>query len=143
MKIFLLQDVKKVGRRHEIKDVSDGYARNFLIVKKLAMPANEKAFQLKAELDAIEQSWVKEANELADRLKNESLEFVLKTGPKNEIFGSVKKEDIQKMLADRGIKVEVALAQPLKQLGEHLVEINFGREMRGRIRVILKSSEQR
>ncbi len=136
MKVLLLQDVRGVGRKNEIKEVSDGYARNFLIARKLAVAANESAMKFKAEVDASEQATIKRYAALAEKLGKESFEFSVKTGAKGEVFGSVTKEDIKKHLFAKGFSEgEIVLPKPIKATGEHLVEINFGKGIVGKLKV--------
>lgn len=138
MKVLLLQDIKKLGRKHEIKEVSEGYARNFLFPRKLARAADEIALRIKSEAETAEKSLLDKYRELAEALKKETLEFKVKTGAKKEIFGSVKGEEIKKALLKKGYgETEPELDQPLKALGEHKVKINFGRGVSGEIRVSL------
>lgn len=141
MKVLLLQDVRGVGKRMEVKNVSDGYARNFLISRKLAVVADEASLNLKMQADAREQMALSKYKNLAAKLADEVFEFSVKTGESGEVFGSVKKETIKKAIHEKGYgNVEVILDQPLKTLGEHRVEINFGRGIREKARIILRAS---
>lgn len=119
----------------EIKDVSDGYARNFLIAKKLAVPADEAAIKLKAQTEKKEKELVVGYQKLAERLKTENLEFQVKTGAKGEVFGSVTAEDIKDALLRQGYggqnTLTVILKKSLHILGEHKVEVNFGKGIGG------------
>jgi large subunit ribosomal protein L9 len=138
MKVLLLQDVRGVGRKNEVKEVTDGYARNFLIARKLAVAANEQAMKYKSEVDANEQALIKKYQTLAEKIGKESFELSVKTGGKGEVFGSVTKEDIRKHLSERGFtEGEVVLPKPIKSTGEHLVEINFGKGIVGKLKVIV------
>lgn len=140
MKVLLLQDVKKVGKRYDVKDVNDGYARNFLIPKKLAMPADKQAMSLKASVEAKERELVDQYQKLAAKLKRDILEFKVRTGEKGEVFGSVDSEKIKKTLKEKGYgEVEVNLEKPLRALGEHELQINFGRGVTATVTVKLLS----
>lgn len=140
MKVLLLQDVKKVGRKHDIKEVSDGYARNFLIARKLAVPADASALKLKAEMEKQEQELVARYSAAASKLKNEILEFPVRSGSKGEVFGSVTAADIKKALEAKGFSdFTVELDQSLRFLGEREVEIAFGKGIRGKVKVKLLS----
>ncbi len=143
MRILLLQDVRGVGRKNEVKEVSDGYARNFLIARKLAVAANESAMKFKAEVDANEQATIKRYVALAENIGKESFEFSVKTGAKGEVFGSVTKEDIRKHLSEKGFaEGEIILPKPIKSTGEHLVEINFGKGIVGKLKVKVVSGRK-
>lgn len=140
MKVLLLQDIKKIGRKYEIKEVSEGHARNFLIPKKLAVPADRKAAAIKKDFEESEKNTFAGYKDLSDRLSREVLEFNVKTGSKGEVFGSVNAEQIQKTLKDKGYKgIEIRLEKPLRALGENLVGVDFGRGVKGTVKVRLLS----
>lgn len=138
MTVLLLEDIKNVGKRHEIKEVSDGYARNFLIVRKLAVPADEKALVIKSQLEKQEQFSQKKYQTLAERLKTERLRFFVKTGSKGEIFGSVNEAEIKRALKERGFEnARAVLNKPLKALGEHRLEVIFPGGLKAEVLIIL------
>lgn len=138
MRVLLLSDVKGVGRRHEIKEVSDGYGRNFLIAKKLAIVADARAQQLKKDLDQKESALLEKHRRAAEAVKKIRVEFQVKTGDKGEVFGSVSQGEIKKALQMKGFEADVILGQPLKTLGTHSVTLNFGRGIKGEVKVELK-----
>ena len=138
MKIILLKDVKNIGKRDEIREVSEGYARNFLIPRKLAIPATSQA----------QASWEKQKNnrekermerivalqESIKKLKENTLCFSLKTGAKGEVFGSVVVKDIENALARLGFSdVDVLLTHPIKEIGDKTVDIDFGDSVKSSI----------
>lgn len=138
MKVLLLQDVKKIGRRYDVKEVSDGYARNFLIARKLAVPADAQALKLKENFEKEEQARSTAAKGSVSRLKSEILEFKVRSGAKGEVFGSVTAADIKKALENKGFNdFSVQLDQSLRFLGERDVEITFGKDIRGSVKVRL------
>jgi large subunit ribosomal protein L9 len=142
MKIILLEDVSKVGRRGEVRDVSDGYARNFLIPKKLALGAT--AGNLK-NLDHIK----KQANAKADRAKADAeavraqiealaYEERRQASEEGKLFGSVTSQDLVDFLGKHGVKVErrrVQLDEPIKTLGETSVPVRLHAEVTAQLRV--------
>jgi large subunit ribosomal protein L9 len=142
VKVILLEDVSKVGRRGEVRDVSDGYARNFLIPKKLALGAT--AGNLK-NLDHIK----KQANAKADRAKSDAeglraqIEAVAyeerrQASEEGKLFGSVTSQDLVDFLDKHGVKVErrrVQLDEPIKTLGESSVPIRLHAEVTAQLRV--------
>jgi len=134
MRVLLLRDVKGVGRRNEIKNVSDGYARNFLVPKKLAVAADEPAIKKKADIDKEEKARVEDFLEQARNLKKERLEFKVAVGKKGEVFGSVNKEELKKALQERGYhNITVRLHQPLREIGEHNIDIRLGQGIKSKI----------
>ena len=142
MKIILLEDVSKVGRRGEVRDVSDGYARNFLIPKKLALGAT--AGNLK-NLDHIK----KQANAKADRAKADAeavraqiealaYEERRQASEEGKLFGSVTSQDLVDFLGKHGVKVErrrVQLDEPIKTLGETSVPVRLHPDVTAQLRV--------
>lgn len=141
MKIILLQDVRGVGRKYDVKEVSDGYARNFLIPRKLGKPATPEALN---DLKIQKENWEKQTDALREKLKkiqenlnNKPLLFKLKLGEKEKVFGSVTKKDVEESLkeVDKDLLIEVNLHRPIKTLGSHQVEISLGRGVMGEIKV--------
>jgi large subunit ribosomal protein L9 len=143
MKIILLRDIKGIGKKYEVKDVSDGYVRNFLIPGKLVEPANASALEkLKRERAA----WEAERQKTIVRLQAESkkmdgtvLTFKLKVGKKKEVFGSVTQKDLTDALRQKGFKdIEAAIKHPIKTLGEHAVELDLGEGIKTSIKVLVQ-----
>ncbi|MBI2024572.1 MAG: 50S ribosomal protein L9 [Candidatus Harrisonbacteria bacterium] len=140
MRVLLLQDVRGLGRKMEIKNVSDGYARNFLFPGKKAIPADQKALAIKENFDKKEAETFDSYKNRVDALKIEVFEFFVKTGKKGEVFGSVGAGEIEKALAERGYEnAEADLKHPLRSLGEHVIAVKFGRGIRGKAKVLLRS----
>lgn len=138
MKIILLQDVRGVGRRMEVKEVNDGYARNFLIPQKIAAPFNADGLKVKNEMEAKEKSRLAEIKKHLKELTENPLKFTLKVDKDGVVFGSVKKEDVKKELVQRGIKeVKIETKDPVKKIGENEIEINFGRGIKEKIKILV------
>lgn len=148
MKVILLQDINRVGKKLEIKNVSDGYARNYLIPKGLAKIATDevvKNIQVKiATEEKQKEETKKELENFAQQLDEKDFHFYPKVGDKKEVFGSVTKKDIEEIIIKKlpkkiygKIKIEVNLPKPLKTLGEHEVEINLGPGIKKKIKVVL------
>ena len=136
MKVLLLKDVKNVGRKNEIKEVSEGYARNFLFARKLAIPADSGGLKVKASIDAKEQALIEKYHTESKRLEADTLEFKVKGGEKGEVFGSVSAEDIRKALAGKGYgEVKIDLEKPIRKTGEQEVVIDFGKGVRGTAKI--------
>ena len=108
MKVILLQDVKKQGKKDEIIEVSEGYANNFLIKNGLALPANEgNKKQLNKQLEQRKQdedALIKSCEELKEKLEQVTLEFFVKTGNDGRIFGNVSSKQICDELKNKGIE---------------------------------------
>jgi len=140
MKIIFLKDVKNVGRRGEIKEVSDGYAKNFLLPQGIAELATKETIKninierATAEKGIIEKQ--KKIKQIEDEIK---LEFRLKTGKKGEVYGSVTKEEIKQSLKRMNLSViEIILHKPLKKIGEHTIDISLGRDTTGKMHISIK-----
>ena len=142
MKIILLDDVPKLGRRGEIRDVSDGYARNYLLPHKLALNATSSNLK---NLDAIklrqESQAAKLRNESEGQAKAiEALAFTQSRQASDEgkLFGSVGKADIATFLSQHGIEVErrrILMDEPMKTLGEFSVPVRLHSEVTAQLKV--------
>ncbi|RJQ28076.1 50S ribosomal protein L9 [Candidatus Parcubacteria bacterium] len=131
MKVVFTKDIKGVGKKGEVKEINDGYARNFLILKGFAVQATSGAIQKiekeKSEKDAAYQRKIQTLKKLADSIKNLKLHFTLKAGEKGELFGSITSKDIEKQLVQyKAGEAQALLEHPIKSIGEHVVPINVG-----------------
>ncbi len=140
MKVIILEDIKDFAKKYDIKEVKSGYARNFLIPKKLAKLASRNALKeleiKKAEWEKKEEGVKNELRAVADELNKKEIVFELKTGKKDEVFGSVTKDDIKNKLSID--EIEVKLNKPLKILGEHKVEIDLSKGIKAKVKVVIK-----
>ncbi len=133
MKIVFLKRVPGKGEKDQVKDIADGYARNFLIPQGFAAPATaERLRRLEAERQAHEtedSATVKRLTELGRNLEAATLVFTLKGDDQGSVFGSINKDQILKALREQGLathdRVEIALEHPLKAFGDHKVKVNF------------------
>ncbi|TRZ64119.1 MAG: 50S ribosomal protein L9 [Spirochaetia bacterium] len=147
MKVIILKDIKDVGKKFDVKNVSDGYARNFLFPQNLAKIATEETVR---NLEAQKAATLKEDEKikseliaLAKNLESKEFEFKVKTGEKGEVFGSVAKNDIGAQInADTNADlreylkdIEIELERPIKKLGEHRVEVNLGKGIRTSLKI--------
>jgi large subunit ribosomal protein L9 len=140
MQVLLLKDVRGVGRRQELKEVSDGYARNFLIPKGLAIPADEKGRAVKTEHDLNEAVEIGKYQNEARKLEKNVFTFTMKAGKHGEVFGSVTKKDLEGAIAAKGVTGgQVMLEHPLKGTGEHFVDVNFSKGVHAKMRVQIKT----
>ena len=137
MDIILLQDIDKVGDKHEVVSVKDGYGRNYLIPQKLAIIANKSNLARLAELrrqeEAREAKKVGLYQEIADKLKDTVLKIGAKTGTSGKIFGSVTNVQIAQALKDQHeIEVErrkIELEEDVKELGTYTPKLNLHKEV--------------
>lgn len=140
MKVIFLKDTHGVGRKGEVKNVSEGYAQNFLLPRGLAEPATKAALDRIASAKKEGESTLAKLTGLAARLRSEApIILHLKIGSKGEIFSSVSERDVARALRDRGYgDVAVELPQPLRQLGEFSIPVSFGRGVTGAARILVK-----
>lgn len=145
MKIILLQDVKGQGKKGELLDVSDGYARNFLLPKKLAVeatPDNINAMKIKenARLNKLENDKA-EARETAARLDGCIVKIAAKAGSAGKLFGAVTSKEISDALAaQHGIVIEknkIVQDEPIKTFGSFDIKCRLGFEITGTIHLIV------
>ncbi|TCK99731.1 LSU ribosomal protein L9P [Natranaerovirga hydrolytica] len=131
MEIILLEDVKKVGKKGDIVKVNDGYARNFMIPKKLGVEATKQAkreleSQKKAEAQ-LRQEELEEAKELGKKIEESSVEVKIKAGEGGKTFGSISTKEITKAAQEQlGLKIDkkkMKLDEPIKSLGVHNIVI--------------------
>lgn len=145
MKVILLEDVKNIGKRGELKEVSGGYARNFLFPNALAKPAtagNLKELEReKIRSEKEDEMLKKRLVEIARLMTERHLEFKMRTDEKGGVFGSVTKDMILKGLRDAGFvskeRVEIKLAHPLKELGEHYVDVDLKKGIGAKLKIML------
>jgi large subunit ribosomal protein L9 len=148
MKLILQEDIEKLGTRGELVEVTKGYARNFLLPRKLALEATpgnmkrlEKMRTAFAKKEAVERG---DAQKLAELLASVSLTFTRKAGESDQLFGSVTSGDISEALAAQDFHIEkrkVVLAEPIKTIGEHEIPIKLHREVTVNVKVIIKKEE--
>jgi large subunit ribosomal protein L9 len=136
MKVILLHDVPKVGRRYEVKDLSPGYVRNFLFPKNLAVLATpENLNKIRSEKEKSTATQDRTAalfREQCHHMREEGIHFSRKANNEGHLFAGIRAEDIVDAIrADYGLtikKEEVVLASPLKEVGEHVVPISCQNE---------------
>lgn len=145
MKVILLQDVKKQGKKDQIIEVSDGYARNYLIKNGLAIAAtatNQKT--LNRELDkrkAQEEAFIEECKKIAKELKNVEIIIKVKTGEQDKVFGTVSTKQICEELKKKNFDIDkkkIILDHSLDSLGTHIVKIELHKKVIADLKVTLK-----
>lgn len=149
MRVILLENIKGVGRIGDIKNVADGYGRNFLISRGLAKIATEGAIKdaeaLKKKAEAQEKIAHEKAKETAEKAKDIVLEFTKKASKAGKLFASVTKEEIAKDLSKAvGGKIEpdsINLrehGEHIKQEGEHMIEVELTPEIKVEFKVMVR-----
>ena len=133
MKVILLEDVKGTGKKNTVVDVSDGYARNFLFVKKLALEATPQNLQKLKELNtSIENKKTKElqdAKDLAQTLEKLTVTIPVKAGESGKIFGGVTSNQVAEVLKEKHKieidKKKIIINEPIKAIGRYMVNIKL------------------
>lgn len=146
MKVILLQDVKSLGKKGEIVNVSDGYARNYVLPKKIGVEATEpnlhelKVQKAREEKQAAEK--LAQARALAKQLETVKIEAKLKAGANGAVFGSVSSKEIAEAAKKQFNldldKKKIEVAEPIKEFGMHEVPIRLHPEVTGRLYVLVK-----
>lgn len=141
MRVILLKDIKGVGKRNELKDVNDGYARNFLIAKGLAAAVTPETLAKKGANEAREAARMEKLREQAAALGRETLEFSALGEERGNLFGAISKEQIAESLRKKGYTEAMAVVdRPIKRAGEYTLEVRFPRGVKGSVRVIIKTT---
>lgn len=149
MDVILLKDVKGVGQAGDLVHVADGYARNYLIPRKLgvvATPAARKQAQERAAARARQEAAaIKAAQAHAEALKNIELVFKVRTGETNRLYGSITSGDIAKRLSeqigDQVDKRKVQLDEPIKEIGTFPVDVRLHNDVEITVRVVVEPEE--
>jgi len=149
MQIILQEDIEKLGHRGDVVTVKPGYARNFLLPRKLAIEAsagNMKALErIRTALSKKTATELDAAHKQAELLNGVSVKFTRKTGENDQMFGSVTTADIAEALAAQNFKIDkrqVQLAEPIKTLGEYTVTIKVFRDVTAAVNVQVEKEAQ-
>jgi large subunit ribosomal protein L9 len=145
VRVLLTKDVENVGRAGDVKEVADGYGRNYLLRRKLAVAAGKGA---EAEARRLQEAAVKketkernDAQAIADDIDNKTVVVRLKVGAEDKPFGSITNQDVAAALkAQHRVEIDrhkIDLKEPIKALGEHQVSLKLHRDVVARINVIV------
>jgi len=142
MEVILLEDVEAIGSIGDIVKVKDGYARNFLVPRKLAIPktkANAKIVEEQKRLATVRKEKEKtKFSQLAEKISAMSCTITVQAGEEDKLFGAVTNADIQKALAAEGVELDkrkILLVEPIKQLGIYTVDIELHPEVTSSLKV--------
>ena len=149
MEVILKEDVPKLGHRGDVVKVAEGYGRNYLLPRKLAIEATkgnkaviEQMKQAAVRRSAIEKS---DAEALSKQLEGVSVSFQRKAGEKDHLFGSVTSADIAEALEHKGFNIDrrkIQLHDPLKNLGEFDVPVRLHRDVTSRVKVVIEKEAE-
>jgi large subunit ribosomal protein L9 len=142
MKVVLREDIRDLGKVGDVLEVKDGYARNYLIPRKLAVRADEGSLKRveheKKVLRDRKEKELKEARALADRIGKASCTIPVQVGEEDKIFGSVTAMDISECLSKEGIEVDkkiISLEEPIRALGVFSVPVRLNPEVEAKLKV--------
>ena len=148
MKVILLQDVKSVGKKGELVNVSDGYARNFIFKKNLGVEATPKHLNdlklQKQNDEKVAAETLANAKSFAEELQTKSVEVTIKAGQDGRVFGSVSTKEIAKAAKDQLSydldKKKMQLKEPIKNIGTYMVPIRLHPKVTAELKVIVKGN---
>lgn len=144
MKVILLQDINKLGRKYEVKNVSDGHARNLLIPKGLVRPATKEALEwLEIQKEIIrkkEEDDLKQTQEKVSGIDGRELIIQVKVGQEGQLFESINAQKISEKFKELGFNIaksQIDLLDPIKETGEFPVKVHFEHNLEAEIKVIV------
>jgi large subunit ribosomal protein L9 len=144
MRVILLQDIEKLGKKYDVKEVADGYARNFLIPKglaKIATKENLKWLETQKEIEAKKaEEDLKKVQEIASAVDDQEIIIPVKVGEQDQLFESITAQKIAEKLKELGFdikKTQIDLIEPIKELGEFPVKIKFEHNLEAEIKIIV------
>lgn len=148
MKVILLEDVKALGKKGQIVNVNDGYARNFILPKKLGLEANNKNLNdlklKKANDEKIAQEQLEEARELGKKIEAGKVELAIKVGEGGRTFGSVSTKEIAAAVKEQmGYDIDkkkIQLKEAIKTLGTHNVPVKLHTKVTAELKVVVKEA---
>ena len=145
MEVILKEDVNKLGSRGDVVKVAEGYGRNYLLPRKLAIVADEgnKAVIVQMKAASVRRSAKEkaQAEELAKQFDGVSLSFQRRSGENDQLFGSVTSSDLGDALAKKGFNVDrrtIQLREPLKTLGEFTVPVKLHKDVTAHLKVVIE-----
>jgi len=150
MKVVLLKDVENVGKKYDIKEVKNGYGRNFLVQRGLAKPATKEAILWMEMQKGIEtkksEEDLKKIQEKATSMDGQEVMVAVKVGDENQLFESINSQKIAEKLKELGFEVkknQIMLDNPIKELGEYPVKIKFEHNLEAEITIIITAQEEK
>ena len=148
MKIILKEDVHNLGQQGDVVEVKAGYARNYLMPKKLAVLFTQQQKKSFEELSRVEKRKIERQKDnlesVLKELKGLNLSLKMKSEEGEKLFGSVTKIDIANLLEENGINIDkkyISLSSPIKTLGEHKIDIVFTSELSGSVNLLIEKED--
>ncbi|MDR2883899.1 MAG: 50S ribosomal protein L9 [Deferribacteraceae bacterium] len=149
MKVIFLKDVENVAHEGDVKDVKDGYARNFLFKERIAVeatPANKKLLEKKLkEIADREQNRVSGATKTAEEIKKVVITLTKKAGETGKLYGAITSQELVEALKEKGVEIEtkqLELKTPLKDTGTHEIRVHLYKDIRSTFKVIVNAEAE-
>jgi len=149
MRVILLKDVEKVGKKYDVKEVNDGHARNFLIPRGLVKKATPEALEWLTVQKEIKEKkaeeGLKETQDTASKIDGLELTIPVKVGEKDELFEKITAQKIAEKMKESGFEIkksQVILPEPIDELGEFPVKIKFEHNLEPEIKVIVTEEKK-
>ncbi len=146
MKVLLIKDVKNLGKAGEVKEVKDGYGKNFLIARgfaKLATPEVIEAWEREqAQKAAQEEQEIKQLQALKEKIENIKLLIRHKAGANGALFGAITNKEVAEALREKGIEIDkkhIDIHPPIKQAGEYEIDIKLGHGIHAKLDLIVEA----
>ena len=131
MKVILTTNVKKLGKVGQLVNVKDGYARNFLLPKKMALRENKKNLEyyekIKEEIKITENNKLEQAKQTIENIKKLNIEFSKEADEKGQLYGAISKKEILNFLKENEVKIhsdDIVLGEQIRSIGEHEIIVN-------------------
>ena len=144
VKIILLKDVENLGKKNEVKNVANGYARNFLFPKKLAKIATKQVVTELEKQKELEEKEAEEAlkatQEIVKKIDGLEIEMLVKVDNEGKLYGSINKVEISSIFKEKGLDInknQIKIPQPIKEIGEYPVTIIFDHNLEAEIKLIV------
>lgn len=150
MKVIFIEDVEGTAYAGDIKEVANGFARNYLVPRKLALAATKKSikgFQEKEKsiLKKAEKK-IRDTQNLKEQIEKINLDFKRKVGKEGKLFGALTSQEISEALLDKGIDIgrkAIRLKQDMKKIGEYLVEVALYRDIKANLKIVIEAEEEK
>ncbi len=144
MRVILLEDIENIGTKYDVKELKDGYARNFLMPKKLVKLATERNLKWLESIKEIEENKSKQelkgVQEIATKLDGLEIIMPVKVGEENQLFESINTQKIADKIKELGFeikKTQIVLKDAIKEVGEFPIKIKFEHNLEAEVRIII------
>lgn len=149
MKVILLGDIENLGKKYDVKDVADGFARNFLLPKNLVKIADKDSLKWlesqKVNMEKNAEEQLKQAQEAASKLDGYEVIIAVPVGEEGQLFSSISAQKIVDKLGELGFKIkksQIEMAEPIKDQGEYPLKLKLDHNLEAEIKVIVTAEEK-